>query len=171
MILTGKEIRKRLGDDILIHPYTDDQLNPNSYNLRISNELLIYKADVLDTKVNNETEIIKIPDEGLILEPGQLYLARTLEYTETRNLVPMIIGRSSIGRLGITVHLTSGFGDIGFCGYWTLQLTCIKKVRIYPNMKICQIFYHEILGEHDDYSSTKYQMSNKIMPSHIYEEM
>ena len=171
MILTGKEIRKRLGDDILIHPYTDDQLNPNSYNLRISNELLIYKADVLDTKVNNETEIIKIPDEGLILEPGQLYLARTLEYTETRNLVPMIIGRSSIGRLGITVHLTSGFGDIGFCGYWTLQLTCIKKVRIYPNMKICQIFYHEILGEHDDYSSTKYQMSNRIMPSHIYEEM
>lgn len=171
MILTGKEIKKRMGNDIVIEPFSDDQLNPNSYNLKLHDELMIYKSDVLDMKSNNETETIKIPEEGFVLEPGQLYLARTLEYTETKNLVPMILGRSSVGRLGIAVHLTSGFGDIGFCGYWTLQLTCVNKVRIYPNMKICQIFYHDILGEHDDYSSSKYQKSDRIMPSQLYKEL
>lgn len=171
MILTGKEIERRLGNDIIIEPYVADQLNPNSYNLRLHNELLIYKGDVLDSKENNETETLVIPEEGLVLEPGQLYLARTLEYTETQGLVPMILGRSSVGRLGITVHITSGFGDVGFCGYWTLQLTCVKKVRIYPNMKICQIFYHNVLGEYDNYSSKKYQGSTKIMSSQLYKEL
>lgn len=171
MILTGKEIERRLGNDIIIEPYVAEQLNPNSYNLRLHNELLIYKGDVLDPKENNETETLVIPEEGLVLEPGQLYLARTLEYTETQGLVPMILGRSSVGRLGITVHITSGFGDIGFCGYWTLQLTCVKKVRIYPNMKICQIFYHNVLGEYDNYSSKKYQGSTKIMSSQLYKEL
>lgn len=171
MILTGKEIQKRLGSDIIIEPFSNEQLNPNSYNLKLFDELMVYKSDILDMKLKNETETIVIPKEGYVLEPGNLYLARTFEYTETRNLVPMILGRSSVGRLGITVHLTSGFGDIGFCGYWTLQLTCVKKVRIYPYMKICQIFYHDILGEHEDYSSSKYQKSNKIMPSQLYKEL
>ncbi len=171
MILTGKEIEKRLGNDIIIQPYDPLQLNPNSYNLRLHNELLVYTDDTLDAAEKNETVTLKIPDEGLVLEPGQLYLARTVEYTETRGLVPMLLGRSSIGRLGISVHLTSGFGDIGFCGYWTLQLTCVKKVRIYPNMKICQIFYHTVLGEYENYSSTKYQGSHEIVSSQLYQEL
>ena len=170
MILTGKEIEKRLGKDIVIKPYNPEQLNPNSYNLRLFNELVIYKDDILDARRDNQTEIITITDEGFILEPGQLYLARTMEYTETRGLVPMILGRSSVGRLGISVHLTSGFGDIGFCGYWTLQLTCMKRVKVYPGMKICQIFYHTVLGEYDNYSSSKYQGSNAIVSSQFFRE-
>lgn len=171
MILTGKEIEKRIGKDIIIEPYNSQQLNPNSYNLRLHNELMIYADDMLDAGKNNPTKPIVIPDDGFILEPGQLYLARTLEYTETRGLVPMILGRSSIGRLGISVHLTSGFGDIGFCGYWTLQLTCVKRVKIYPNMKICQIFYHNVLGEYENYSSSKYQDSKSIISSQLYKEL
>lgn len=171
MILTGKEIKKRLGKDIKIEPYNDDQLNPNSYNLRLHNELMIYTDDVLDMKAKNATKTITIPEEGYVLMPGELYLARTEEYTETQGLVPMILGRSSVGRLGIAVHRTSGFGDIGFCGYWTLQLTCIKPVRIYAGMKICQIFYHDILGEYDSYSSDKYQGSDAIIPSKLYNEL
>ena len=171
MILTGKEIEKRLDQDIVIKPYHPEQLNPNSYNLRLHHELLVYTDEILDSAKENFTKSITIPDEGLLLEPGQLYLGRTVEYTETRGLVPMILGRSSVGRLGISVHLTSGFGDIGFCGCWTLQLTCIKKVRIYPNMKICQIFYHDILGEYENYSSEKYQKSSQIVSSKLYKEL
>ena len=170
MILTGKEIIKRLGNDIIINPFDESQLNPNSYNLRLHDELLIYQSDILDIKQENITERIVIPEDGFILEPGELYLCRTMEYTETYGLVPMIIGRSSVGRLGITVHITSGFGDIGYCGYWTLQLTSIKKVKIYPGMKICQIYYQDILGDYDVYRSKKYQGSNEIMPSRIYKE-
>lgn len=171
MILTGKEIENRLGKDIIIEPYDSQQLNPNSYNLKLHNELMIYTDDWLDAGRNNPTKPIIIPDDGYILEPGQLYLARTLEYTETRGLVPMILGRSSVGRLGISVHLTSGFGDIGFCGYWTLQLTCVKRVKIYPNMKICQIFYHAVLGDYENYSSSKYQDSKNIVSSQLYREL
>ena len=170
-MLTGKEIERRLGDSIIIDPYTANQLNPNSYNLSLHNTLLIYTSDVLDPKENNEVQEVTIPEDGYVLVPGQLYLARTVEYTETHGLVPMIVGRSSLGRLGLTVHITSGFGDIGFCGHWTMQLTCVKRIRIYPNMHICQIYYQEVLGEYANYSSSKYQGSTQIIPSKMYMEL
>ena len=120
MILSGKEIRNRLGRDIVIEPFNEEQLNPNSYNLRLHNELLVYEKSLLDMKQENPTRKLVIPPEGLILESNRLYLGRTLEYTKTDRLVPMLEGRSSIGRLGLFVHVTAGFGDVGFCGYWTL---------------------------------------------------
>lgn len=114
MILTGKEIQKRIGNDIVITPYSEKQLNPNSYNLRLHEELLVYTELPLDMKKPNPAEKLVIPESGLLLKPGILYLGRTLESTETHNLVPMLEGRSSIGRLGMLVHVTAGFGDVGF---------------------------------------------------------
>lgn len=171
MILTGKEIQQRMGKDIIIRPYHPEQVNPNSYNLCLHGELEIYTDEILDPKQKPSTRTLAIPEEGLVLEPGELYLARTQEYTETRGLVPMLIGRSSVGRLGLTVHVTSGFGDIGFCGAWTLQLTCVRRVRVYAGMKICQIFYHTIFGEYDSYASEKYQNSQGISASQLYREL
>jgi dCTP deaminase len=147
LILTGNEIKKRLGGDILIEPFNEEFLNPNSYNLSLSTKVKVYDHFPLDARKNNPTKLVEIPEEGLLLEPGCLYLAVTNEYTETRNLVPRIDGRSSIGRLGIFVHVTAGFGDVGFKGFWTLELACLHPVIIYPNMRICQISYHEICGE------------------------
>lgn len=170
MILTGNEIEKRLNSDIFIDPFNPKQLNPNSYNLTLYPELTVYKDEVLDPKVKPTTASISIPEEGYILEPGNLYLARTNEYTKTYNLVPMLIGRSSLGRLGLAVHVTSGFGDVGFCGYWTMQLVPVHKIKIYPNMKICQIFYNTVYGEVTEYQSDKYQDSKEIMSSQIYKE-
>ena len=60
----------------------------------------------------------------------------------------MIEGRSSVGRLGLFVHVTAGFGDVGFCGFWTLEMFAVQPVRVYPGVPICQIFYHEIHGEY-----------------------
>lgn len=170
MILTGNEIKKRLTTDIFIEPFSDERINPNSYNLSLADELMLYEEDVLDPKKENKTRTVKIPEEGFVLEPNRIYLARTAEYTKTYNLVPMIIGRSSLGRLGLFVHATSGFGDVGFCGYWTLQLICTQKMKIYPNMKICQIFYHTVCGDTTDYKSDKYQNSSQIMASQIFKE-
>ena len=170
MILTGNEIVKRLNRDIFIDPFDPERVNPNSYNLTLADELMVYTEDVLDPKKENKTETIVIPEEGYMLEPGKVYLARTLEYTKTFHLVPMIIGRSSLGRLGLAVHVTSGFGDVGFCGYWTMQLICVQRMKIYPGMKICQIFYHTVCGNTTDYNSDKYQNSKEIMASRIYQE-
>lgn len=170
MMLSGKEIEKKLGSEIIIEPFNRKQLNPNSYNLRLHNELLVYDEDILDMKKENKTKSITIPEEGLVLEPGKLYLGRTIEYTETKNYVPMLEGRSSIGRLGLFIHVTAGFGDVGFKGYWTLEIFCVQPIRIYPSVEVCQIYYHGIDGEYEEYSSGKYQSNKGIQPSLLYKD-
>ena len=171
MILSGEEIRRQLSRNIVIDPFRDENLNPNSYNLTLHNELLVYEEVVLDMRHSNRTRRIVIPEEGLVLSPNQLYLGRTMERTETHNLVPMIEGRSSIGRLGLFVHVTAGFGDVGFCGYWTLEIFAVQPVRVYPGVQICQIFYHQLSGNHTEYSSEKYQNATDIQPSLLYREL
>ena len=170
MILSGLEIAERVGKDIKIDPYNPDQLNPNSYNLRLHNEILVYETPVLDMKVENKVSKVLIPSTGLKLEPGKLYLGRTLEYTQTDSLVPMLEGRSSIGRLGMFVHITAGFGDIGFSGYWTLEIFVVQPLIIYPLVEVCQIYFHHIHGEYETYHSGKYQNNNGIQPSLLYKD-
>jgi dCTP deaminase len=170
MILTGNEIKKRLGEDIVLEPFNESLLNPNSYNMTLHNELLVYEEIVLDMKRPNRLRRYTIPEEGFVLNPNQLYLGRTVERTETHNLVPMLEGRSSVGRLGLFVNCTAGFGDIGFCGYWTLEIFAVQPVRIYPGVPICQIFYHTVDGDITEYKSNKYQHNDDIQPSLMYQE-
>ena len=171
MILSGDEIKRRLGTDIHIEPFDESRLNPNSYNLSLHDEVMTYEEVVLDMRKANRTKRIGIPSTGLVLSPNQLYLARTVERTETHNLVPMIEGRSSIGRLGLFVHVAAGFGDVGFCGYWTLEMFAVQPIKIYPGIPICQIFYHQITGDVTEYASEKYQNNDDIQPSLIYREL
>ena len=171
MILSGNEIKQQLGRNILIEPFDDARLNPNSYNLSLHDELLVYEEVVLDMRKSNRVARIRIPEDGLVLTPNQLYLGRTVERTETHNLVPMIEGRSSIGRLGLFVHVTAGFGDVGFCGYWTLEMFAVQPVKIYPGVPICQIFFHQIAGAITEYSSDKYQHNRDIQPSFLFREL
>ena len=170
MILSGKRIRERLGGDIIIEPFNEDALNPNSYNLTLHDELLVYEDGVLDMRVRNATRSLKIPEEGLVLKPGTLYLGRTREYTETERCVPMLEGRSSVGRLGLYVHVCAGFGDVGFKGYWTLEIHCIQPIRVYAGVGICQIYYHAIEGEYEGYTSGKYQNNDGIQASMLYKD-
>lgn len=170
MILSGKEIQKRLDKDIFIDPFNPNQLNPNSYNLKLHNELLVYENPSLDMKKENKAIRLSIPDKGFLLEPGKLYLARTVEYTLTLNLVPMLEGRSSIGRLGMFIHVTAGFGDVGFEGYWTLEIFVIQPLIIYPSVEVCQIYYHTLEGEYEVYRSGKYQKNEGIQPSLLYKD-
>ena len=171
MILSGHEIRSQLGTNIVIDPFDEANLNPNSYNLTLHDELMTYEEVVLDMRQANRVRRLTIPPEGLVLSPNPLYLARTVERTETHNLVPMIEGRSSIGRLGLFVHVTAGFGDVGFCGFWTLEMFAVQPVRIYAGVQICQIIYHQIAGEVTEYASNKYQHNRDIQPSLLFKEL
>ncbi|MGE5627008.1 MAG: dCTP deaminase [Solirubrobacterales bacterium] len=170
MILSGKEIKNKLGKEIIIEPYNEKQLNPNSYNLRLHNELLVYDEEILDMKKENKFKKVIIPKEGLVLEPGKLYLGRTIEYTKTDKYVPMLEGRSSIGRLGLFIHITAGFGDVGFSGYWTLEIFCVQPIRIYSEVEICQIYYHSVEGAYEKYTSGKYQNNEGVQPSMLYRD-
>ena len=170
MILSGLEIKNHINNDIIIEPFDEKRLNPNSYNLSLHNELLIYTNKILDMRKKNDTQKILIPSEGFILEPGILYLGRTEEYTKTENFIPMLEGRSSIGRLGICIHVTAGFGDVGFAGYWTLELFCVQPVKIYPGVQIAQIYYHTISEPYERYTHGKYQNNAGIQASMLYRE-
>ena len=170
MIISGKEIERLMDQKIFIDPYHPEQLNPNSYNLRLHSELLVYRQQVLDMKQDNPTEKMTIPAEGLVLEPGRLYLGRTVENIRAEHHVPLLEGRSSIGRLGIVVHLTAGLGNIGSSGCWTLEIACIKPVRIYPDVEICQIYFQDIRGEHELYQSSKYHHED-VQPSLMFQEL
>jgi dCTP deaminase len=171
MILSGEEIKRNLGTNIEIEPFNPDNINPNSYNLTLHHDVVTYEEVVLDMRKSNRVRRMTLPESGMVLEPNRLYLARTVERTETHNLVPMIEGRSSIGRLGLFVHVTAGFGDVGFKGYWTLEMFAVQPVRIYPGVAICQIFYHQIEGKITEYVSDKYQDNTDIQPSLLYKEL
>ena len=172
MILSGKEILKRLGGDIKITPFDTRCLNPNSYNVHLADEIVEYSHKVIDMAANNQSTHSTIPKSGMVLHPGHIYLARTVEYTETRNLIPMIEGRSGCGRLGLFIHATAGFGDIGFCGYWTLELSVVQPLIVYPGVEIAQLFYHTVEGEYDnsEYRGS-YQANTGIQTSQMFNKV
>lgn len=132
---------------------------------KISNEVL--RDYSLDPKKENETMDITIPENGYILMPGTLYLGETVEYTETTGYVPKIDGRSTTGRLGIVIHLTAGFGDNGFKGKWTLEITVTHPVIVYPNMEIGQLYFEEIQGDSSMKYNGKYQNQQGVQAAKI----
>jgi dCTP deaminase len=139
-----EEIEKKT---IIINPYNREKLGSNSYDVHLGKYLAIYKDEILDAKKHNEIEHFEILEEGFVLQPGQLYLGVTLEYTETHAHVPFLEGKSSTGRLGIDIHATAGKGDVGFCGNWTLEISCKIPVRVYSGMPIGQLIYFPVDGE------------------------
>jgi len=156
MILTDKKIQEAIhSGDIVIEPYRPECLGTNSYDVHLGKTLAIYKDDILDAKKHNQIEYIEIEEDGFVLYPGELYLGVTEEYTETHNSVPFLEGKSSIGRLGIDIHATAGKGDVGFCNTWTLEISCVKPVRVYAGMPIGQLIYFLVEGDINNYYNKK----------------
>jgi dCTP deaminase len=161
MILSDKRILEEIENKtIIIKPYDREKLGSNSYDVHLGSSLAVYKDEILDAKKHNEVDHFEIPDEGFVLQPNLLYLGVTLEYTETHAHVPFLEGKSSTGRLGIDIHATAGKGDIGFCGHWTLEISCKIPVRIYAGMPIGQLIYFPLEGEvevsYDSKKNAKY---------------
>ena len=174
MILSDKKILEEITKGtIIIEPFQAAKLGTNSYDVHLSKYLAVYKNQLLDARLPNEIEEILIPESGYILQPNTLYLGSTLEYTETHAHVPFLEGKSSIGRLGIDIHATAGKGDVGFCNHWTLEISCVQPVKVYPNMPIGQLIYFVVDGDVINYyhskSSAKYNQKNvKPVPSQMY---
>lgn len=183
MILSGLEIKKRMDKgDVVIAPFEEKCVGPNSYDVHLGDELFVYDlqpGEILDPERMPQIKPVpKISKESVcpgsgqteqncwLLEPGKLYLGSTREYTETRNLVPMIEGRSSIGRLGVFVHVTAGFGDVGFKGNWTLEIAVIHPIVMEVGTRIAQLFYHQIEGEFQEYKG-RYLGDRKPTPSRL----
>lgn len=168
-VLTKPDIVEGLHDGSIVVDPAPEYIGPNSIDLRLHPELKVYTSVVrrhapdddewpmllkpayertpLDARSANPTEAFTIPDAGYVLVPGVLYIGRTVERTYTPQHVPKIGGRSSTGRLGIEIHQTAGFGDVGFNGTWTLEITVVHPVRVYPRMRIAQLWLMDISSE------------------------
>lgn len=170
-MLSGEEIIRQMEEgNIVIKPFDEKSVGANSYYLHLGKELVVYEEDVLECKKPNKTRTIEIPEEGYVIRPGELYLARTAEYTETFKHVPLLNGRFSLASLGVSIHITAGFGDNGFKGTWTLEIFCIKPVRIYAGMTVCHICYFPIVGDDSIKYTGKYLNQVEATSSKMYAE-
>jgi dCTP deaminase len=169
-ILSDQEIRRAIREgDIVIDPFVDDHVNPVSVDLTLGDEILVYEDwvrvrqdpfvsgdrlfarndphNVIDVKKEPRMTSCRIPGRGFVLDPSIGYLMHTREVVHTQKYVPVIDGKSSIGRLFMSVHITAGFGDPGFNGQYTLEVTVVHPLRIYAGMRVAQIRFHTICGE------------------------
>jgi len=173
---------------IEIDPFDPDRAGPNSYDLTLGDRLVVYQPFrsewvwpphvpfgtqvenpryYIDAREQNDTAELTVPECGLVLLPGVLYLGTTAERTRCDGLVPWIEGRSSVGRLGISVHATAGFGDDGVNLNWTLEISVVQPVKIYPKMRICQVAFCALQGQRKPYAG-KYQNSTGVVPSRMW---
>lgn len=159
MILGGLGIRRALdAGDILIDPFRPQHLNPNSYDVTLGRHLANTVADVGRSALDMKTEPLLarfvIPEEGYVLKPGFLYLGVTQERVGSRVYRPRIDGRSSIGRLGMSIHVTAGYGDVGWgydahgqdngTGHWTLEIHVLQPLRVYAGVRVGQIEFERV---------------------------
>ena len=156
MILTYNDILDELNrDNIVIQPFDPARIGTNSIDLTLGKYIMKLDGNPLDVAKPTDVTLAEIPDEGYLLVPGKVYLCATAERTWTKKHVPILHGKSSIARMGISVH-DAGFGDLGFKGHWTLELTVAQDVRIYSGIPIVQICFHEIKTMPDkDYMQLK----------------
>ena len=153
MVLTKDDIIKAIENgDIVIDPLRLDKVQVNSVDLHLSPYIITLEGKhedymdnpygIIDVRFPPDLTYKEIGADGLILWPNRVYLGSTIERTKTPKHVPIMHGKSSIARLGISVH-DAGFGDIGFKGHWTLELSVKQPVRIYAGIPICQLSFHE----------------------------
>lgn len=190
MVLTGPEIMRQIeAGTIHIAPFVAAHVGPNSYDVTLNATLLTYdlapgpnSEDVLDMKRNNPVRTLTIPEDGLVLQPGTLYIGCTNETATSKAFVPMFEGRSSIGRLGINTHITAGFGDVGWgylpddkgelvCQYptWTLEIEVVHPIRVYPGVRIGQVYFIRPEGTLSFYKG-KYTAQKEPQASRLYRD-
>lgn len=153
MVLSDVDIMERVGqDELIIEPYDESNVEPASVDLRMGEDLKIVNTyyspgTPVDLASPNGDEYKYEDVDPMLVYPGELYLATTKEHIELPDdLAANVLGRSSLGRLGVSVHQTAGFIDPGFEGEITLEITNHgpQVVRLEPGLRICQIVFTEL---------------------------
>ncbi len=163
MILTGSKIVEEvIAGGIVIAPFYEDQINPNSYNYRLGSKLKIFDGFDGERSVFKE---IEIPEDGYILEPGRMYLGHTEEIIGSFKYAMSLIGRSSMGRCGLFLQVSANLGHTTSEHKWTLELVAAKAIKLYHGMKIGQVSFWKNFGDVEKYSG-KYGFLNHPQESY-----
>ena len=167
--------------DSVLHVYSVDQTQSfgdieNTPGIIVDDDTWQWQSEnkygqcYLDLHRKDYTDDLYIPHGGIILMPGILYLGSTIERTFTDKYVPMLNGRSSVGRKGLTIHVTAGFGDIGFNGKWTLEMTVVHPLKVYAGDEICQISFINPVGDTSYQYNGRYQNQTGVVDSKFHED-
>lgn len=170
MILTGSEIASEYdAGHLVLDPFDEQQVQPNSYDLALGPTLVIYTEEELDTHRHNSFQIVTIPDDGYILRPDHIYLGSSVETIGSNHHVPIIRSRSGAARLGLFVHVTADLIDIGSIGQSTFQMHAVQPVRVYAGDRLAQVTFWRVKGKITLYDG-KYQGSRGPQPSQIHRD-
>ena len=173
MILTGPAIAAaRARGEITIEPYESPRLSPNAYDWRLGDTLRICDTD-LDAATPTPYTETTIPDTGLVLQPGVLYLGLTHERTGSETYAQLLNGNRTMGALGIWVHVSAPLGHQGHAIRWTLEIRAARHVRVYPRMTFGKLVFLHCLGTPASYQlhGLKYTSTAGIGISRLYEEL
>jgi len=179
-VLNDRKIREYISENkIKVTPSPEDiQYQPSSLDLRLSNEVYKFLEDteVIDSKHTKDYAYPTLFKE-LVLQSQEFVLCRTVEKVKLpNNILGRVEGRSSIGRLGVAIHVTAGFIDPGFEGTITLEIVNLNNVPVvlYPNQRVCQIVFEELCEPAEKPYGTegrnKYQGQISVTPSRIYDD-
>jgi dCTP deaminase len=144
VILTGPEIGERVATgEIVLDPFDPSLVNPNSYNYRLGSVVLESQSALMDPRTNHAASWLArdIPSSGFVLQPRRFYLASTLERIGSHHYVPTLIGRSSMGRLGLFLQISADLGHLGAVHRWTLELVAVQPLRVYAGMRVGQVAF------------------------------
>lgn len=145
MILTGKEIIKNVyNGKIKISDFNIENINPNSYNYCLGDKIIKIFPTENGTIVKEE---VTISDEGMVLYPNVLYLGVTKEKLGSDYFATSLIGRSSVGRLGLHLQISADLGHTGTYHKWTLEIRASMPIKVYKGMRIGQVSFWENMGE------------------------
>jgi len=172
MILTGTEITREVENgNIHLKPFEKKLVNPNSYNYRLGETLYEVVSKPIDSRKPVDVIEHKISDKGYLLEPGKLYLGHTYEEIGSDDYVTSLIGRSSIGRLGLFLQITADLGHLGAKHCWTLELEVVQPLRVYPLMRIGQVSFWVTKGQKKIKYDGKYAKHSKPHRSEMFLEL
>ncbi|WP_405287650.1 dCTP deaminase [Methanobrevibacter sp.] len=160
-ILSDRDIRLRI-HELFNTIIEDEDIQPASVDLHLDNVLKNLDGEYHNLKV-----------AGYSLRPGEFILGSTSEYvTIPRDLVAQVDGKSSLGRLGIAIHITAGFIDPNFQGNVTLEIknTSDKPFELKEGMPIAQIVFFTLTspverGYGDEGLDSHYQNSDGVISS------
>ncbi len=176
MILNDRTIKDYIKEGkLIIDPLEENQIQPSSVDLKLGNEFLIYPdsievLDVKDPNLNTKLEVVKVDENGFVIQPKHFILATTIEYVKlSDNLTAFVEGRSSLGRLGLFIE-NAGWVDAGFEGNITLEFynANTRPIKIYPGMRICQLVFAEMKEKAEFPYKGKYQGQRGATASKIY---
>lgn len=192
MVLSGESIVEHINEgSIFVEPYNPELVSINSIDIRLGPDMYIQDTpyfdgrpvpiNPMDDPAKNYRQLTpRLVDlkfngkswfyDSFLLEPGYLYLGTTLEKIGTKyrdsndyQIVPTMNAKSTAGRLGITVALCAGMGDIGYHSRWALEIRVTKPIYLPIGAVIGQVVFHKCCPSEQKYNGPdRYQNGDSV---------